>query len=178
VMPCGPCRHGRRRTVAVASAIFDTPPIHGIPGIKELAQAGSETDPPLVIATASYWMAGLEANPASRRGILSPGVLLAPPDRLEGLLEVPVVTFEEQVPRGAPVSGVRTGWGVTGTRAGAGGRAAIRRCRRAEPRATRAARCRGRWHTAAPNRARSGAWQVSPCPATRSESIAIMPRDG
>jgi hypothetical protein len=36
----------------VAYAIFDTPPIHGIPGIKELAQAGSEMDPPLVIATA------------------------------------------------------------------------------------------------------------------------------
>jgi hypothetical protein len=41
---------------------------------------------------------------------LSPGVLLARPDRLEGLLEVPVVAFEERVP-GAPVSGVRTGMG-------------------------------------------------------------------
>jgi hypothetical protein len=36
----------------VAYAIFDTPAIHGIPGIKELAQAGSEMVPPLVIATA------------------------------------------------------------------------------------------------------------------------------
>ena len=33
-------------------AIFDTPAIHGIPGIKELAQAGREMVPPLVIATA------------------------------------------------------------------------------------------------------------------------------
>jgi hypothetical protein len=41
---------------------------------------------------------------------LSPGVLLARPDRLEGLLEVPVVAFEERVP-GAPVSDVRTGMG-------------------------------------------------------------------
>ncbi|WP_406502308.1 hypothetical protein [Streptomyces sp. NBC_00500] len=36
----------------MAYAIFDTPAIHGIPGIKELAQAGSELAPPLVIATA------------------------------------------------------------------------------------------------------------------------------
>jgi hypothetical protein len=36
----------------VAYAIFDTPAIHGIPGIKELAQAGDEMVPPLVIATA------------------------------------------------------------------------------------------------------------------------------
>ena len=36
----------------MAYAIFDTPAIHGIPGIKELAQAGSEMVPPLVIATA------------------------------------------------------------------------------------------------------------------------------
>jgi hypothetical protein len=39
----------------VAYAIFDTPAIHaipGIPGIKELAHAGSEMVPPLVIATA------------------------------------------------------------------------------------------------------------------------------
>jgi hypothetical protein len=39
----------------VAYAFFDTPAIHaipGIPGIKELAQAGSEMVPPLVIATA------------------------------------------------------------------------------------------------------------------------------
>jgi hypothetical protein len=41
----------------MAYAIFDTPAIHaipgipGIPGIKELAQAGSEIVPPLVIAT-------------------------------------------------------------------------------------------------------------------------------
>ena len=34
---------------------------------------------------------------------LSPGVLLARPDRLEGLLEVPVVAFEERVPGGACV---------------------------------------------------------------------------
>jgi hypothetical protein len=39
----------------VAYAIFDTPAIHeipGIPGIRELAQAGSAMVPPLVIATA------------------------------------------------------------------------------------------------------------------------------
>ncbi|MFI1400964.1 hypothetical protein [Streptomyces sp. NPDC020681] len=36
----------------MAYAIFDTPAIHGIPGIKELAQAGSEMVPPLVIARA------------------------------------------------------------------------------------------------------------------------------
>jgi hypothetical protein len=36
----------------VAYAIFDTPAIHGIPGIKELAQAGSEMVRPLVIAPA------------------------------------------------------------------------------------------------------------------------------
>ena len=36
----------------MAYAIFDTPAIHGIPAIKELAQAGSEMVPPLVIATA------------------------------------------------------------------------------------------------------------------------------
>ncbi|MFC9908773.1 hypothetical protein [Streptomyces sp. NPDC059862] len=36
----------------MAYAIFDTPAIHGTPGIKELAQAGSETVPPLVIAPA------------------------------------------------------------------------------------------------------------------------------
>jgi hypothetical protein len=36
----------------VAYAIFDTPAIHGVLGIKELAQAGSEMVPPLVIATA------------------------------------------------------------------------------------------------------------------------------
>jgi hypothetical protein len=107
---------------------------------------------------------------------LSPGVLLARPDRLEGLLEVPVVAFEERV-RGRLCRASARGWGVTGTRAGPGGRAAFRRCRRAEPCATRAARCRGRWHTA-PRRARSGAWRGSPCPATRSESIAIMPRNG
>jgi hypothetical protein len=51
-MRCGSCLHGRRKTVAVAYAIFDTPAIHGIPGIKELAQAGDEMVPPLVIATA------------------------------------------------------------------------------------------------------------------------------
>ncbi len=34
----------------MAYAIFDTPAIHGIPGIKELAQAGGEMVPPLVIA--------------------------------------------------------------------------------------------------------------------------------
>lgn len=36
----------------MAYAIFDTPAIHGVLGIKELAQAGSEMVPPLVIATA------------------------------------------------------------------------------------------------------------------------------
>ncbi|MET9477544.1 hypothetical protein ACFYWN_19890 [Streptomyces sp. NPDC002917] len=36
----------------MAYAIFDTPAIHGIRGIKELAQAGSEMVPPLVIAPA------------------------------------------------------------------------------------------------------------------------------
>jgi hypothetical protein len=36
----------------VAYALFDTPAIHGIPGTKDLAQAGSEMVPPLVIATA------------------------------------------------------------------------------------------------------------------------------
>ena len=36
----------------MAYAVFDTPAIHGIPGIKELAQAGSEMVPPLVIAPA------------------------------------------------------------------------------------------------------------------------------
>jgi hypothetical protein len=36
----------------VAHAIFDTPAIHGIPRIKEPAQAGSAMVPPLVIATA------------------------------------------------------------------------------------------------------------------------------
>jgi hypothetical protein len=36
----------------VAYAIFDTPAIHRIPGIKEPAQAGSEMVLPLVIATA------------------------------------------------------------------------------------------------------------------------------
>lgn len=36
----------------MAYAIFDTPAIHGIPGIKELAQAGSEMVPPPEIATA------------------------------------------------------------------------------------------------------------------------------
>jgi hypothetical protein len=36
----------------VTYAIFDTPAIHGIPGIKDLAQPGSEMVPPLVIATA------------------------------------------------------------------------------------------------------------------------------
>ncbi|MER5685466.1 hypothetical protein [Streptomyces sp. NPDC002205] len=36
----------------MAYAIFDTPAIHGIPGIKELAQAGSEMVPPPVIAPA------------------------------------------------------------------------------------------------------------------------------
>lgn len=86
-------------------------------------------------------------------------------------------SVQARVP-GAPVSAIGTGMGATGTRAGPGGHAALRRCRRAEPCATRAARCRGRWHTAAPHRARSGVWRGSPCPATRSESIAIMPRDG
>jgi hypothetical protein len=37
----------------VAYAIFDTPAIHGISGIKELAQADSEMVPPLVIAPAA-----------------------------------------------------------------------------------------------------------------------------
>jgi hypothetical protein len=37
----------------VAYAIFDTPAIHGISGIKELAQAGGEMVPPLVIAPAA-----------------------------------------------------------------------------------------------------------------------------
>ncbi|MFG2986427.1 hypothetical protein ACGFYQ_35135 [Streptomyces sp. NPDC048258] len=36
----------------MAYAIFDTPAIHGIPGIRELAQAGMEMVPPLVIAPA------------------------------------------------------------------------------------------------------------------------------
>ncbi|MFF1658882.1 hypothetical protein [Streptomyces sp. NPDC058252] len=36
----------------MAYAIFDTPAIHGIPGIKELAQIGGEMVPPLVIAPA------------------------------------------------------------------------------------------------------------------------------
>jgi hypothetical protein len=36
----------------VAYAIFDTPAIHPIPGIKDLAHAGSDMLPPLVIATA------------------------------------------------------------------------------------------------------------------------------
>jgi hypothetical protein len=36
----------------VAYALFDTPAIHGIPGTKELTQAGGEMVPPLVIATA------------------------------------------------------------------------------------------------------------------------------
>jgi hypothetical protein len=36
----------------VAYAVFDTPAIHRIPGIKELAHAGSATVRPLVIATA------------------------------------------------------------------------------------------------------------------------------
>ncbi|MDW6066372.1 hypothetical protein SAZ11_62275 [Streptomyces sp. FXJ1.4098] len=36
----------------MAYAIFDTPAIHGIPGIKESAQAGREMAPPLVIAPA------------------------------------------------------------------------------------------------------------------------------
>lgn len=36
----------------MAYAIFDTPAIHGIPGIKELAQACGELVPPPVIATA------------------------------------------------------------------------------------------------------------------------------
>jgi hypothetical protein len=36
----------------VAYAIFDTPAIHRIPGVKELAQAGSAMVPPLAIATA------------------------------------------------------------------------------------------------------------------------------
>ncbi|MCO6005385.1 hypothetical protein NE236_10350 [Actinoallomurus purpureus] len=36
----------------MAYAIFDTPAIHRIPGIKELAQAGSEMVPPLLIVTA------------------------------------------------------------------------------------------------------------------------------
>ncbi|GAB2800789.1 hypothetical protein GCM10027073_36270 [Streptomyces chlorus] len=36
----------------MAYAIFDTPAIHGIPGIKELAQAGGEMVPRLVIAPA------------------------------------------------------------------------------------------------------------------------------
>jgi len=36
----------------VAYATFDTLAIHGIPGIKDPAQAGSEMVPPLVIATA------------------------------------------------------------------------------------------------------------------------------
>jgi hypothetical protein len=36
----------------VAYAILDTPAIHRIPGIKELAQAGSAMVPPLAIATA------------------------------------------------------------------------------------------------------------------------------
>ncbi|GAA3781989.1 hypothetical protein GCM10022206_21210 [Streptomyces chiangmaiensis] len=47
-MRCGSCPHWRRRAVAAAYAIFDTPAIHGIPGIKELAQAGGEMAPPLV----------------------------------------------------------------------------------------------------------------------------------
>lgn len=36
----------------MAYAIFDMPAIHGIPGIEELTQAGSEMVPPLVIAPA------------------------------------------------------------------------------------------------------------------------------
>jgi hypothetical protein len=36
----------------VGYAIFDTPAIHGIPGIKELAHAGRDMVPPLVIAPA------------------------------------------------------------------------------------------------------------------------------
>ncbi|KAK1186553.1 hypothetical protein B7755_043375 [Streptomyces sp. NBS 14/10] len=36
----------------MAYAIFDTPAIHGIPGIKESTQGGSETAQPLVIAPA------------------------------------------------------------------------------------------------------------------------------
>lgn len=36
----------------MAYAIFDTPAIHGTPGIKELVQAGMEMVPPRVIAPA------------------------------------------------------------------------------------------------------------------------------
>ncbi len=36
----------------MAYAIFDTPAIHGIPASKELAQAGGEMVPPLMIAPA------------------------------------------------------------------------------------------------------------------------------
>lgn len=35
----------------MAYAIFDTQAIHGVLGIEELAQAGTEMVPPLVIAT-------------------------------------------------------------------------------------------------------------------------------
>jgi hypothetical protein len=55
----------------VAHAIFDTPAIHGIPRIKEPAQAGSAMVPPLVIATAQPLRAGRlvrEHRPAEHPG--------------------------------------------------------------------------------------------------------------
>ena len=50
VMRYGSCLHGKRETVAVTYAIFDTPAIHPVPGIEKLTQAGSETVPPTTAA--------------------------------------------------------------------------------------------------------------------------------
>jgi hypothetical protein len=42
----------------VAYATFDTLAIHGIPGIKDPAQAGSEMVPPLVRYDLNLWISG------------------------------------------------------------------------------------------------------------------------